>query len=75
MIWVLIKNYSPQREVSNGMWHATCTQGNQGNFQLLVVGSQIDNLTLGPFFGHNICFKSPNGSYEPILDIYVPRAF
>jgi hypothetical protein len=26
-------------------------------------------------FGHNLCFKYPNGSCEPILDIYIPRAF
>jgi len=41
----------------------------------LVVGSQIANLTFDPSFGHNLCFKYANGSYEPILDIYVPRAF
>jgi hypothetical protein len=32
-------------------------------------------LTLGPFFGHNLCFMCPNEQCEPILDIYVPRAF
>jgi hypothetical protein len=42
---------------------------------LLVVDSQIDNLTFDPSFGHNLCFKYPNGSCEPILDIYVSRAF
>ncbi len=26
-------------------------------------------------FGHNLCFRCPNGSCELILDIYVPRAF
>ncbi len=40
-----------------------------------MVGSQIVNLTLGPFFGHNLCFKCPNGSCEPILDIYVSITF
>jgi hypothetical protein len=29
----------------------------------------------GPSFGHNLCFRCPNEQYEPILDIYVPRAF
>jgi hypothetical protein len=43
--------------------------------RLLVVGSQIANLTPGPSFGHNLCFRCSNGSCEPILDIYVPRAF
>ncbi len=27
------------------------------------------------FWGHNLCFKYPNGSWEPILNIYVPRSF
>ncbi len=40
-----------------------------------MVGFQIDNLTLIPSFGHNLCFKYPNGSCEPILDIYVPKYF
>jgi len=40
-----------------------------------VVESQIDNLTFGRFFCHNLCFKYSNGSCEPILDIYVVRAF
>ncbi len=26
-------------------------------------------------FWHNLCFNHPNGSCEPTLDIYVPRAF
>jgi hypothetical protein len=50
-------------------------QVNQGDSQLLVVDSQIDNLTPGPSFGHNLCFKYPNGSCEPIIDIYLLRAF
>jgi len=52
-----------------------CTQGNQGDSQLLMLGSQIANLTLDPSFGHNLCLKCPNGSCEPIWDIYVLRAF
>jgi len=40
-----------------------------------MIMNQIGNLTPNPFFGHNLCFKYPNGSCEPILDIYVPRAF
>jgi hypothetical protein len=59
----------PCQELSNNMWHATCTQGNWGNSQLLVVGSQTANLTPNPSFGHNLCFKCPNGSCEPILNI------
>jgi hypothetical protein len=57
------------------MLHATYTQGNWGESQLLVVGSQIVNLTPDLSFGHNLCLKCPNGSCEPILDSYIPRSF
>jgi hypothetical protein len=67
--WGLKKRCTHCRKLSNGMWHATCMQGNQGNSGLLVVGNQIANLTPGPSFGHNLCFKYPNGSCEPILNI------
>ncbi len=40
-----------------------------------MAGSQIANLTPDPSFGHNLCFRCPNGSCKPILDIYVVRAF
>jgi hypothetical protein len=66
---------SPHWELSNGMSHATCTQGNWGDSRLLVVGSQIANLTLRPFFGHNLCFRCPNGPCEPISNIYVSTTF
>jgi len=69
------KSCSPRQELSNVMLHATCTQGNRGDSWLLVVGSYIDNLTPDLSFGYNLCVKCPNGSYEPIFDIYVPRAF
>jgi hypothetical protein len=51
------------------MLHATYTQINHGDSWLLVVESQIVNLTPDPSFGHNFGFKCPNGPYEPILDI------
>jgi hypothetical protein len=57
------------------MLQATYTQGNWGDSRLLMVKSQIVNLTFGPSFGHNLCFRCPNGSCEPISDIFVPRAF
>jgi hypothetical protein len=71
----LKQSYSPCRKVSNGMWHATYTQINLGDSRLLVVGSQISSLTLDPSFGHNLCFKYPNGSSKLILNIYVLSAF
>ncbi len=73
--WGLKQSCNPHWELSNGMSYATCTQENQGDSRLLVVGSQIVNSTPGPSFGHNMCFRCPNGSCEPISDIYVPRAF
>jgi len=66
------KSYSLCRELSNGMWHVTCTQVNQGNSKFLVVGT---NLILSPSFDHKLCFKYPNGSCDPILNIYVSRTF
>ncbi len=32
-------------------------------------------LTLDLSFGHNLCFRCPNGSCDPTLDIYVLRSF
>jgi hypothetical protein len=40
-----------------------------------VVRSQIATLTFAPSFSHNLCFKYPNGSCKPILNIYVSRTF
>jgi len=57
------------------MSHATCTQGNRVNSQFLVVESQTINLTIGLSFGHNLCFRCPNGSCKPILNIYVSITF
>ncbi len=57
------------------MLHTTFMRGNKGDSWLLMVRSQIANLILGPSFGHNLCVKCPNGSCEPILNIYVPKAF
>ncbi len=73
--WGLKQSRSPHQELSNEMWHATCTQGNPCDYRLLMTGSQIANLTPGPSFGHNLCLKCLNGSCKPILDIYVLRAF
>jgi hypothetical protein len=40
-----------------------------------VVRSQTTNLTSGLSFGHNLCFRCPNGWCESILDIYVSITF
>jgi hypothetical protein len=62
-------------ELSNGVSHFTCTHRDQVDSRLLVVGSQIVNLTPGPSFDHNLCYRCPNGSCEAILDIYTSRPF
>ncbi len=40
-----------------------------------MVRSQTGNLTLGPSFGYNLCFRCPNEECEIILDIYIPKNF
>jgi hypothetical protein len=50
------------------MLRFTCTHGNWVDSQLLVVGNQIVNLTRSLSFGHNLCFRCPNGQCKPILD-------
>ncbi len=75
LIWGLKQSCNPRRELSNGICHVTCTQVNRVDSRLLVVGSQIPSLTPGLSFDHNLCFKYPNGSCEPMSDIYVPRSF
>jgi hypothetical protein len=73
--WGLKKSCSFCRELFNDISHAICMQGNWGDSWLLVVGSQIVNLTPDLSFSHNLCLQCPNGSYEPILDIYSSKAF
>jgi hypothetical protein len=73
--WSLKQSCSLRRELSNDMSHIICTHENRVDSRLLVVGSQTANLTPNPSFGHNLCFRCPNGQCKPILDIYVSRAF
>jgi hypothetical protein len=73
--WGLKQSCSPCWEIFNSMWHATFTQGNRVNSWLLMVGSQTANLTPSLSFGHNLCFKCPNESCKPILDIYISMDF
>jgi hypothetical protein len=72
---ILKQSCSPHLELFNGRWHATCTKGNRVDSRLLVVESQIANLTPSLSFGHILCFKHLNGQDEPILDIYISISF
>jgi hypothetical protein len=71
----LNQSYSSPRELVNDVSHFTYTHRNQVDSRLLVVESQIANLTLGPSLDHNLWFRCPNGSCEAILDIYTSRTF
>jgi hypothetical protein len=73
--WGLKQTYSFPWELSNCVLHFTFTHRGWVDSRLLVVGSQIASLTLGPSFAYNLCCKCPNGSYEAILDIYTSRPF
>ncbi len=71
----LKQSCSSHQELSNSMSHALCSQVNRVDSRLFLVWSQTGNLTPGPSFGHNLCFRCPNEHYKPILDIYILRAF
>ncbi len=66
---------SSRRELFNDVSHSPIGHREEVDARLLVVGSQTAILTPGPSFAHNLCFKCPNGQWEPSLDIYVLRAF
>jgi hypothetical protein len=57
------------------MLHTTYTQGSWVDSRLFVVMTQTTNLTPGLFLCHNLCCRCPNGSCEPILDIYISIGF
>jgi hypothetical protein len=73
--WGLKQSCIFHQGISIDMSHATCTWGNWVDFWLLMVRNQIDDSTFNLSFGHNLCFRCLNGSREPILDMYVPKAF
>jgi hypothetical protein len=71
----LKQSCSPRRELSNAVSHSQIGSREEVDSRLLVVESQIGNLTPGPSFAHNLPFRCPNAQCEPNLDIYVSRAF
>jgi hypothetical protein len=66
---------SSLRELFNSMLHSFNARWDRVDSRLLVVGSQVANLILGPSFAHNLGCRCPNGSCEAILDIYTSRTF
>ncbi len=73
--WGLKKSCSSYRDLSNGVLHSIFTHGSWVDSWLFVVGSQTASLTPGLSFCHNLYCRCPNGSCEPILDIYTLIAF
>ncbi len=71
----LKQSCSSCRELSNAVSHSQIGHREEVDSQRLMLGSQIVTLTPGPSFGHSLCFRCPNEQCEPILDIYVLRAF
>jgi len=73
--WGLNQSCSSPQELSNAPSHSFCRRREEVDSWLLVVGSQIAGLTLGPSFAHNLGYRCPNGLWEAILDIYTSRPF
>ncbi len=73
--WGLKQTCISRWELFNGVSQSICTHRGQIDSRLLVVGSQIANLTPDPSFCHNLCCRCPNGSCKAIFDIYISIAF
>jgi len=63
----------PRRHLFNDVSHSQFAGWEEVDSRLLVVGSQIASLTLGPSFAHNLGDRCPNGQCEAIFDIYASR--
>jgi hypothetical protein len=71
----LKQSCSPCRDLSSAVLHSQIGCREEVDSWLLVVGSQTASLTPDPSFAHNFPFRCPNAQCEPVLDIYVSRAF
>jgi hypothetical protein len=71
----LNQSCSSPREISNAVLHSRIGHREEVDSRLLVVGSQIANLTPDPSFTHNLGYRCPNDQCEAILDIYASRTF
>jgi len=71
----LKQSCSSRWDLSTGMLHVTCTHRIRVNSRLFVVGSQTTSLTPSLSFCHNLCYRCPNGSCKPFLDIYTSITF
>ncbi len=73
--WGLNQTFSPRRDLSKDVSQPQIGCREEVDSRLLVVGSQIANLTPGPSFAHNLGCRRPNGQWETIFDIYASRPF
>ncbi len=71
----LKQSCSSLQKLLNAMLHSSYKCRNRVDSQLLMVGSQIANLTPSPSFAHNSCCRCPNGSCKAIFDTYTSRPF
>jgi hypothetical protein len=71
----LKQSYSLRQQLSNDMLHATYTQGNRVDSWLLVVGSQIVNLTPAFPLAITCVLDVQMGVVRPFLNIYVSIVF
>jgi hypothetical protein len=71
----LNQSFSPRQDLSNAVSHSQIECREEVDSRLLVVGSQIANLTPGPSFSHNLGYRCPNDQCEAIFDIYASRPF
>jgi hypothetical protein len=71
----LNQSCSPRRDLFNAVSYSQIGCREQVDSRLLVVGSQIANLTPDPSFAHNLGYKCPNDQCEAISDIYISRPF
>jgi hypothetical protein len=73
--WNLKKTCSSPWEHSNGLFHSTYMHRRWVDSWLFMVRSQIANLTMGPSFCHNLCWRCSNGPCKLIFNIYTLIAF
>jgi len=77
-VWLqrgLNQTCSPRHHLSNDVSHFQFGGREKVDSRLLVVRSQIANLTSGLSFAHNLGDICPNGQCKAIFDIYASRPF
>jgi hypothetical protein len=77
-VWLqrgLNQSCNPRQDLSNDISHSQFGSREEVDSRLLMVGSEIANLTPGPSFAHNLGDRCPNGQCKAIFDIYASRPF